>query len=75
MAYIGTRGADPCVPIFLRRPMSDYKVRVGRQELNVKCSYDAAAATQHFAARAAERYGIDPHRVALTGTSGGHLGF
>ena len=49
---------------------SDYKVRVGRQEFNTKCSFDAAAGFSDLLGRA-EAFGIDVHRVGLTGGSAG----
>jgi hypothetical protein len=52
------------------RTLTAYKVRIGRQELNTQCSYDAAAALEDVLARAGE-LGIDPHRLALTGSSAG----
>ena len=49
---------------------SDYRVRVGRQEFNTKCSFDAAAGFDDLLTRAAA-HGLDPHRVAFTGSSAG----
>eukprot|EP00035_Acanthoeca_spectabilis_P028658 m.471580 g.471580 ORF g.471580 m.471580 type:complete len:257 (+) comp31271_c0_seq1:126-896(+) len=50
--------------------MSDYKIRVGRQELNTKCSYDAV---QGFEAllQLAGTVGIDVHSVGFSGGSAG----
>jgi hypothetical protein len=50
--------------------MSDYSVRVGRQELNTKCSFDAAAGLNDLIGRAGS-LGIDPHRIGLLGSSAG----
>jgi len=52
------------------RVASDYKVRVGRQEFNTKCSFDAAAGFSDLLGRAAD-FNIDVHRVAFTGGSAG----
>ena len=49
---------------------SDYKVRVGRQEFNTKCSFDAAAGFDDLLNRSAS-LGIDVHRIGLTGGSAG----
>jgi hypothetical protein len=50
--------------------MTDYHVRIGRQELNTKCSYDAGLAQEHLIAHADEN-NIDVHRIAYTGGSAG----
>lgn len=50
--------------------LSDYKVRVGRQEFNTKCSFDAAAGFSDLLDRA-PGFGIDVHRIGLTGSSAG----
>ena len=44
---------------------SDYKVRVGRQEFNTKCSFDAAAGFEDLLSRAST-FGLDVHRVGFT---------
>jgi len=49
---------------------SDYKVRVGRQEFNTKCSFDAAAGFEDLLSRAST-FGLDVHRVGFTGSSAG----
>lgn len=82
--YLPSEGAAPLEEEFIHaaadgslqldrggRVLSDYEVRVGRQEFNTKCSYDAAVAVEHFAASAAGEFGIDAHSVALTGGSAG----
>lgn len=50
--------------------MSDYKVRIGRQEFNTKCSYDAAQGFEHLLSLA-NSLGIDVHSIAFTGSSAG----
>ena len=52
------------------RVMSDYKVRVGRQEYNTKCSFDAGQALEHLLSQA-DTHNIDVHRIATTGGSAG----
>lgn len=52
------------------KPMSSYAVRVGRQEFNTKCSFDAAAALEDLVSRAGA-LGLDMHRVGFTGSSAG----
>ena len=49
---------------------SDYQVRVGRQEFNTKCSFDAAAGFEDLLSRAAT-LGLDVHRIGFTGSSAG----
>ena len=51
-------------------PASSYAVRVGRQEFNTKCSFDAAASLDDLLGRAGA-FGLDVHRVGLTGGSAG----
>ena len=51
-------------------PLSSYLVKVGRQEFNVKCSYDAVQALEHLLANA-EMLSLDPHRMGLAGSSAG----
>ena len=50
--------------------MSDYKIRVGRQEFNTKCSYDAVQGFEHLLSLA-DNLGIDVHSIAFTGGSAG----
>ena len=53
-----------------RRPSSSYRIRIGRQEFNTKCSYDAAAGFDSLISLAPS-LGLDMHRVAFTGGSAG----
>ena len=50
--------------------MSDYKIRIGRQEFNTKCSYDAVQGFEHLLSLA-DNLGIDVHSIAFTGGSAG----
>ena len=52
------------------RRSSSYLVRIGRQEFNTKCSFDAAAGFEDLITRA-HSLGVDMHRVAFTGGSAG----
>ena len=66
-----------CIPVpihnhsaFTGQVMSDYKVHVGRQEFNTKCSYDAVQGFEHLLSMA-DSLGIDVHSIAFTGGSAG----
>eukprot|EP00912_Choanoflagellata_sp_UC4_P000479 UC4_evm4s296 len=50
--------------------MSDYKIKIGRQEFNTKCSYDAAVGLEYLLS-IADKFGIDVHSMAFTGGSAG----
>jgi len=50
--------------------MHDYKVKIGRQEYNTMCSYDAAMGLEHLINNA-EAFNLDVQRIGLTGGSAG----
>eukprot|EP01004_Peranema_trichophorum_P003828 NODE_2792_length_1492_cov_83.371074_g2412_i0.p1 GENE.NODE_2792_length_1492_cov_83.371074_g2412_i0~~NODE_2792_length_1492_cov_83.371074_g2412_i0.p1 ORF type:complete len:456 (-),score=82.54 NODE_2792_length_1492_cov_83.371074_g2412_i0:124-1434(-) len=54
-------------------PLSNYHVRVGRQEYITKSVYDISQALLNLASSSA-KYGLDIHRLGLTGGSAGGAG-
>jgi hypothetical protein len=52
------------------RVLSLYNVRRGRTEFNTKCSFDAARALEHLLS-SADAFGVDAHRISLSGSSAG----
>ena len=62
--------ADGRLTLDAKLPLSSYHVRIGRQEFNTKCSYDAGRALEDLLSRA-HILRLDPHRIAFTGGSAG----